>query len=63
MNIERPKIIEEEHLEFLDELRESGVTNMCGAGTYIQGEFYLSISDAKMILNYWMDTFTDRHNA
>ena len=29
----------EEHKEFLDELRESGVTNMFGAVPYLQEEY------------------------
>lgn len=51
----------EEYLEYLDELRESGVTNMFGAGAYIQEEYGLSRSDANKILTYWMNTFSERH--
>ena len=36
---ERPKFITEEHLEYLDELRESGITNMYGARPYLINEF------------------------
>jgi len=55
---ERPEIVEDEHLEFLDDLRESGVTNMYGCAPYIQQEFYmLSIREAREIAVYWMHTF------
>jgi hypothetical protein len=59
--VERPEIVTEEHLVFLDDLRESGVTNMHGAGSYLQDEFGFDDSkDAAIVLNYWMDTFAYR---
>jgi hypothetical protein len=53
--------IEEEHLKFLDELRESGVTNMFGATPFIEEEFGLNHDRSVEILVYWMRTFTQRH--
>jgi len=47
--------------EFLDGLRESGVTNMFGAGSYIVDEFGVSKSEATQLLTEWMRTFGDRH--
>ena len=59
---ERPDFVTEEHLEFLDELRESGVTNMFGAGSYIEEAFpELSESQARKVLIYWMGSFSERH--
>ena len=55
--MERPEIVTDEHLTFLDELRESGATNMFGAGLYLQNEFGLGRNEAGEILNYWMKTF------
>ena len=55
--VERPEIVENKHLVYLDELRESGVTNMYGATPYLQIEFNLDKDDARTILKYWMDTF------
>lgn len=56
----RPEGIEDEHLIFLDELRESGITNMYGAGSYIEREFdEITRPEAKAILVYWMETFGD----
>lgn len=59
--MERPQFVEEEHLEFLDDLRESGVTNMLGARRYILYEFPgLSKQEAGEVLIYWMKTFGQR---
>jgi hypothetical protein len=59
--IERPEIVEDEHLDYLDDLRESGVTNMFGAGSYVAEEFDLSDADASTVLIYWMHSFGERH--
>lgn len=58
---ERPEIVEEEHLLFLDELRDSGATNMFGAPAYVEQEFDVSSTDAKAITLYWMETFGDEN--
>ena len=58
--IEKPEIVTEEHLDYLDDLRESGITNMFGAGGYMQREFGVSREDANTILSYWMKTFGER---
>lgn len=58
----RPDFVLEEHLEYLDELRESGITNMFGARPYILAEFpYLSEEKGGEVLVYWMHTFEERH--
>ncbi len=67
--VERPEIVTDEHLEYLDELRESGDTNMYGAGSYLEREFpeliggrsFHSSRKTLLILKYWMDSFTERH--
>jgi len=52
----------EKYYEFLDNLRESGVTNMFGATPYLMEEFYdLSKVEAREILKSWMKTFSERH--
>jgi len=43
--------------EFLNDLRESGITNMWGAGKYIENEFGVSKNQAKEILLSWMKNF------
>ena len=55
--MERPDFVTDEHLEYLDELRESGETNMWGAGAWVQEEFELSKEITGKILSYWMKTF------
>ncbi len=60
MPVERPDSVEEEHLVFLYELRDSGETNMFGAGPYLQEEFGLTQQQARVILRYWMDSFSER---
>ena len=47
--------------EYLDNLRESGVTNMFGAGVYIQAEFGAEKQEASSLLKGWMETFAERH--
>jgi len=52
----------EKYYEFLDNLRESGVTNMFGATPYLMEAFSdLSEVKAMEILKSWMGTFSDRH--
>lgn len=58
----RPDFVEDDHLDYLDELRESGVTNMFGARPYLMKEFPdLSKDEAGVVLLYWMKTFGERH--
>lgn len=53
---------DEKYYEFLDNLRESGVTNMYGARPYLIEEFpELSKEEASKILSTWMKTFSERH--
>ena len=42
---------------FLEDLRESGVTNMYGATPYLMEEFDLPRSDATKILTDWMKNY------
>lgn len=61
-NESRPEEIEGVELveayEFLDDLRESGETNMFGAGAYLEGAFNLSKGGARTILVAWMEDFS-----
>ena len=47
----------QKYFEFLNVLRESGVTNMFGAGPYLQQEFGLDRYEARDILLEWMQGF------
>lgn len=47
-----------EHKQFLDNLRESGLINMCAAAPVLKGEFpELDIKEARKILIEWMESF------
>ena len=56
----RPEIVTDEQLEYLDGLRDSGATNMFGAGRYIMAAFDLNSGDAKTVVLYWMESFEER---
>ena len=46
-----------EHKAYLDNLRESGETNMFGASPYLMDEFGLDKHEARSILSQWMASF------
>lgn len=48
-----------EEFVFLNNLRESGVTNMFGATPYLQDEFSLDRTEARDILTEWMEWVSD----
>lgn len=51
--LKRPEGLTDEHLEFLDILRESGITNMFGVTPYLIREFKdLSEDTAILYLSY-----------
>ena len=53
--------MEQEHLDYLDELRESGITNMFGARPYLMQSYpELNNKEAKEIMNYWMENFDNK---
>lgn len=56
----RPDFCEDDHLEYLDDLRGSGITNMFGAAPYLVRKFDIDKRDARKILVYWMETFSER---
>jgi hypothetical protein len=51
----------DEMLKYLDELRESCFINMAGATPYIMDEFAISRPEARGVLIYWQETFSERH--
>ncbi len=62
MSIERPAIVTDAHLKYLDDLRESGATNMWGAGAYLRRKFRgTSEDESATIVAYWMRSFEERH--
>jgi hypothetical protein len=49
--------LRDECFEYLNTLRESGVTNMFGAGPYLESAFDLNRREAKDMLMDWMKNF------
>ena len=47
----------ENYFNYLNELRESGVTNMFGAADYLVAEFGIGKSEARKILAAWMKQY------
>ncbi len=48
---------------FLDELRESGVTNMFGAAPYISETFGVNKQEARQYLMNWMNSFSETNTT
>lgn len=44
----------DEHAEYLDDLRDSGIVNMFGAAPYLMRRFSISKQEARDILKQWM---------
>ena len=53
---------EVEVLEYLNELRESGATNMFGAGPYVENVFELDKQESRRLVSLWMSNFNDEGN-
>ena len=51
----------EEMLDYLDDLRESGITNMFGAVPYVEDTFAFPRGLASDCVQHWMNTFGERH--
>ena len=47
----------DEMFEYLDTLRDTGVTNMFGASPYLQQAFGIDRREAKNVLMEWMKTY------
>jgi len=53
---------EKEVMEYLNELRDSGKTNMFGATPYIQEKFQFTSRESREILVLWMENFSEEGN-
>jgi hypothetical protein len=53
MNIDKSEMF-----EYLDTLRDTGVTNMFGAGAYLQQAFGVDRREAKTVLMEWMKQYS-----
>lgn len=53
--ITRPEIVTDEHLTYLDKLRNSHGVNLLTADYLMRGSFpYLNVEESKAILFYWL---------
>ena len=59
MYIKAPKPEQQEMYDYLEELRQSGDTNMFGASPYLEQEFGLDEKEARDILLDWMKGHDD----
>ena len=50
---------EQQAMEYLNDLRTSGETNMFGAGQYLEAEFGLGRNEARGLLKLWMQNFNE----
>ena len=51
----------DEYFKFLDDLRETGITNMFGAGAFLEDAYpELNKQEAKAVLMDWMDSCRDK---
>ena len=67
MENKKVKLIQDTFLDetifsYLDELRDSGVTNMFGAGKYLEQDFGMKKTVAKEYLLKWMGGYHERNN-
>jgi hypothetical protein len=50
-------IDKQEYFDYLEVLRESGVTNMFGAAPYLEQAFDITRKESKAILKEWMESY------
>ena len=58
---EEKEALELDMFKWLDMLRESGATNMFGAGPYLALAFDISKDEARTVVVKWMRSFEKRH--
>jgi hypothetical protein len=68
--VKAPEVVLSEKLEpnkeyfiYLENLRKSGVTNMFGAGPFLQEEFNLDSHESRRVLSDWMTNYTELSKA
>jgi hypothetical protein len=55
----KPACLTDDMLNYLDDLRESGITNMFGAAPYLREAYNLNRDESSDVLEYWMRTFKE----
>lgn len=60
----RPPVVLDEYFTLLDNLQKTGAVNMFGAAPHLREIFpELSRREARDVVLYWMETFSDRKGA
>jgi len=54
--------LERDVLNYLNDLRDSGITNMFGAAPFVADQFDLTIKQSRELLSLWMDNFNNESN-
>jgi len=55
--VEEQMKLTQEHKDYLMALRDSGVTNMWGAGPYLEAAFNMTRAEANIVLIEWIKSF------
>ena len=63
MDIQLPEGMTPEMCQYLERLRQSGVTNMFGAGSFLQDAFDLKRRPASDYLMFWMQNYEQLQEA
>lgn len=63
MDIQLPEGMTPEMCQYLENLRQSGVTNMFGAGPFLQDAFDLSRREGSDYLMFWMQNYSELQEA
>jgi hypothetical protein len=53
---------EQEVLEYLNDLRDSGDTNMFGASPYVESRFGIDRNESRKLVSLWMNNFKEDGN-
>jgi hypothetical protein len=53
---------EQEVLEYLNDLRDSGDTNMYGASPYVESRFGIDRNESRKLVSLWMNNFNEDGN-
>jgi hypothetical protein len=57
--VEKPEVYDDQVKRFLNELRDSGVTNMYGSPSYLEGAFGFTANEARDCFFYWKNNIED----
>ena len=54
-------VMDEKYINYLNDLRESGETNMFGAAIYVEQTFGVSKDESRKIVKHWMKNFKNKN--